>query len=76
MLCQYCSANFTSQQLYDVPSQNVSQPNWRKEGPIKKNNTFSPIPTVILLIGLLNEIANLLLSRAGEMLQGLKLKVM
>jgi len=49
-----------------MPTQNVSQSNCRKAGLI---TLFGPGPTVILLIGPLIEIASLLLSRAGEMLQ-------
>jgi len=53
-----------------MPSQNVSQSNCRRAGPIK-NNTFGPGPTVILLIGQFIEIASLLLSRVGGMLHGI-----
>jgi len=49
-----------------------NQSNCRKAGPIL-NNTFGPGPTVILLIGPLFEFASRLLSRAGEMLQGVRL---
>jgi len=68
MLCQYFPANFTSLQLHEMATQNVSQSNRRKA---IKNNTFGPGPTVILLIGPLIENASLLLSRAGIMLLGL-----
>jgi len=68
MLCQYVSANFTSKQLHEMPTQNVSQSNCRKVGPI---TLIGPGPTVILLIGPLIENASLLLSRAGGMLQGI-----
>jgi len=42
-----------------------------QESRAHKNNTFGPGPTVLLLIGLLIEIASLLLIRAGRMLQGI-----
>jgi len=45
-----------------------------KAGPIKKY-IFDPSPTVTFLIGPLIESASVLSSRAGEMLQGLYLKV-
>jgi len=52
-----------------MPTQNISQSNCRKAGPIS-NNTFGPGPTVILLIGPLIQFASPLLSWAGEILQG------
>jgi len=58
-----------------MPTQNVSQSNCRKAGP-NKNNTFGPGPTEILLIVSLIQIASLLLSRVGGILQGIQLKVM
>jgi len=51
-----------------MPTQNVSQSNCRKAGPI---TLIDPGPTVILLIGPLIESASLLLSRAGGMLQSI-----
>ena len=51
-----------------MPMQNVSQSNYRKAGPI---TLIGRGPTVILLIGLLIEIASLLLIRAGGLLQGI-----
>jgi len=48
--------------------QNGSQSNCRKAGPI---TLIGPDSTVILLTGLLIEIASQLLSRAGGMLQGI-----
>ena len=67
-MCQYFSANFTSKQLQEMPTQNVSQSNCKKEGPI---TLIGPGPTVILLIGPLIGNASLILSGAGGMLQGI-----
>jgi len=51
-----------------MPSHLNGISNCRKAGPI---TLIGPGPTVILLIGPLIEIASLLLTRAGGMLQGI-----
>ena len=51
-----------------MPTQNISQSNCRKAGPI---TLIGPGPKVIFIIGPLIEIVSLLLSRAGGMLQGI-----
>ena len=68
--------NFTSKQLHETPTQNVSQSNRRKAGPIALIGPgpialIGPGPIVILLIGPIIENASLILRRAGGMLQGI-----